>query len=216
MTALFSGRIVRVVRMIQVLDELPEGIVQRPGRIWNVLARSLGEQGAGGRTALAWRWALTGACPSPVTLRPCASRPPRRDELLAEAGAPAELTGGDADPGGQVMHARFVLQWLAGELDGLPLWNGGPQNPHVTDGADYARTGAEIEEVYGWALAARLRYPWPASPPWTAHGWASAGGTARCSFWPGRAGKQGKGRCRACACPGGRRRTRSHSTSAGR
>ena len=29
MTALFSGRIVRVVRMIQVLDALPEGIAQR-------------------------------------------------------------------------------------------------------------------------------------------------------------------------------------------
>src|ERR1022692_2247496 len=163
MTALFSGRIVRVVRMIQVLDELPEGIVQRPGRIWNVLARSLGEQGAGGRTALAGRWPRPGTCPTPVTLSPSADRPPRRGEFLAEAGAPAELTGGGADPGGQVAHARFLLRWLAGELDGLPLWNGEPQNPHATDGAGHAHTGAEIEEVYGWALAARLRYPWPAS-----------------------------------------------------
>jgi hypothetical protein len=31
------------------------------------------------------------------------------------------------------MHARFVLQWLAGELDALPLWNGGPSDPHITD-----------------------------------------------------------------------------------
>ena len=175
-TALFSRRIVRVVGMIQVLNELPDSIVQRPGRIWNVLARSLGEQGASGRTALAWRWALTGACPSPVTLSPPAGRPQGGSELLAEAGAAAELASGGADPAGQVMHARFVLQWLAGELDGLPLWNGGPQNPHVTDGAPYAHARAEIEEVYGWALAARLRYPWPGeSAPdgaWRGFGWA--------------------------------------------
>jgi hypothetical protein len=63
-------RIVRVVGILQLLDELPEAIAQRPGRIWNVFARSLGEQGAGGRTALAWRWALTGTCPSPITLTP--------------------------------------------------------------------------------------------------------------------------------------------------
>jgi len=193
MTALFSGRIVRVVRMIQVLDELPEGIAQRPGRIWNVLARSLGEQGAGGRTALAWRWALTGACPSPLTLSPSADRPPRRGELLAEAGVPAELTGGGADPGGQVMHARFVLQWLAGKLDGLPLCNGGPQDPHVTDGAGYARTRAEIEEAYGWALAARLRYPWPGEPAldgaWLGFGWAY--GTMQLLAWA--CGESGEG-----------------------
>src|SRR6266581_3865303 len=108
MTALFTRRIVRVVSMIQVLDALPGAIVQRPGRIWNVLARSLGEQGASGRTALAWRWALTGSCPSPVTLSPPAGTPPDRGEILAEAAAEAELAGDRSDPGGQVMHTRFV------------------------------------------------------------------------------------------------------------
>jgi hypothetical protein len=175
--ATLSGRrIVRVVGLIQVLDDVPEGIVQRPGRIWNVLARSLGEQGAGGRTALAWRWALTGSCPSPVTLSPPAGRPPDRGEILAEVSAAAELAGDGSDPGGQVMHARFVLQWLAGELDALPLWNAGPQDLHVTDGARFAHARAEIENVYSWALAARLRYPWPAeSAPdgaWLGFGWA--------------------------------------------
>ena len=165
-----------VVGMIQVLDCVPEGIVQRPGRIWNVFARSLGEQGASGRTALAWRWALTGSCPSPVTLSAPAGRLPDRGEILAEAGAIAELGGDGSDPGGQLIHARFVLQWLAGDLEALPLWNVGPQNPHVSDGADYAHARAEIEEAYGWTLAARLRYPWPdESAPdgaWLRFGWA--------------------------------------------
>ena len=121
MTAVFSRRNVRVVRMIQALDNVPAGIARRPGRIWNVLARSLGEQGAAGRTALAWRWALTGSCPSPVTLTAAAVSPPDRGAILAEAAAAAELAGDGADPGGQVMHARFVLQWLAGDLEALPL-----------------------------------------------------------------------------------------------
>ncbi len=176
MTVLCGRRIVRVVGMVQVLDAVPESIAQRPGRIWNVLARSLGEQGASGRTALAWRWALTGSCPSPVTLSPPAGMPPPRGEILAEAGAAAELAGGGTDPGGQVMHARFVLQWLAGDLEALPLWNAGPPDLHVTDGTGFAHSRAEIEEVYDWALAARLRYPWPGeSAPhgaWLGFGWA--------------------------------------------
>src|SRR5712691_7400466 len=124
--------------MIQLLDALPDGIAQRPGRIWNVLARSLGEQGTAGRTALAWRWALTGSCPSPVTLSAPAGSPPDRAGILAEAAAAAELAGDGADPGGQVLHARFVLRWLAGDLDAVPLWNAGPADPQVTDGAGFA------------------------------------------------------------------------------
>jgi hypothetical protein len=176
MTALFTRRIVRVVSMIQVLDGLPEGIVQRPGRIWNVLARSLGEQGASGRTALAWRWALTGSCPSPVTLSAPAGSPPDRAGIRAEAAAAAELAGDGADPGGQVLHARFVLQWLAGDVDAVPLWNAGLPDPQVTDGPAFAQSRAEIEETYGWTLAARLRNPWPGeSAPggaWRGFGWA--------------------------------------------
>jgi len=167
---------VRVVGLLQVLDDVPDGIAQRPGRIWNVLARSLGEQGAAGRTALAWRWALTGSCPSPVTLSAPAGSPPGRGQILAEASAAAELAGDGTDPGEQVLHARFVLRWLARDLDALPLWNAGPPDPRVTDGAAYARTRAEIEEAYDWALAGRLRYPWPrasaADGPWLGFGWA--------------------------------------------
>ncbi len=161
--------------IVQALDALPDAIAQRPGRIWNVFTRSLGEQGGTGRTALAWRWALTGGCPSPVSLSPATGTPPDRSSLLAEAAAEAELAGPGMDPGGQVIHAGFVLRWLAGVLDALPLWNGGPGSPHVTDGAEYARSPAEIEEAYDWALLARLRYPWPgesaADVQWLRFGW---------------------------------------------
>ena len=125
--------------------------------MWSVFARSLGEQGADGRTALAWRWALTGGCPSPVTLSRPEGRSPSRHKLVAEADAEAELAQARADLGGQVMHARFVLKWLVGDLDALPLWNGGPGNLHVTDGAAFARRNAEIEEVHSWAMLAEWR-----------------------------------------------------------
>ena len=155
-------RILRIVSAASLLGkDLPDLIARGTGRVWNVFARSLGEQGAHGRTALAWRWALTGACPSPVTLSlPPGSAPPRTD-LLAEAMGAAELAGDKADVGGQVMQARFVLRWLAGDLDALPLWNGGQGSAHVTDGAPYARSQEEIAELYDWALMARVRYPGP-------------------------------------------------------
>ena len=171
-----SLAMVRSMGMLQLLDGLPEAVTRSPAQLWSVLARSLGEQGADGRTALAWRWALTGICPSPVTLSVPGGRPPDRSEILAEASADAELANHGTDPGGQVMQARFVLQWLAGTIDPLPLWNGGAKGLHVTDGAKHPRTRAEIEEVYSWALLAEQRHPWcDASAPAgdrIAFGWA--------------------------------------------
>jgi hypothetical protein len=162
--------------ILQVLDELPKAVTRPPSQVWSVLARSLGEQGADGRTALAWRWVLAGACPSPVTLTPALQRSPVRGQVLAEAEAQAELAQQGGDPGGQVIQARFVLRWLAGEIDALPLWNGGPRELHVSDGAAYAHTRAEIEEVYARALLAEERHPWcDASAPAAdrmAFGWA--------------------------------------------
>jgi len=135
------------VSIIQLLDELPPSIMQPSGRLWNVLARSLGEQGADGRTALAWRWALTGTCPSPITLSPAPGWPPDSAEIEAEAAAAAELSDPRNDRGGQVMHARLVLEWLVGARDTLPLWNAGPGWPHVTDGIEHPLAPSEVEEL---------------------------------------------------------------------
>lgn len=163
-----------------------------PERVWSVLARSLGESGARSRTGLAWRWALTGEYPSPVTLSSPLGRPPGRDELLAEAEALAELAR-RADPGGDVMQARFVLRWLAGEIEALPLWNGGPGKLHVTDGAEYPHTRADIDEVYSWALLAEIRYPWRAdvdrADERMAFGWVRGG--ARPTYLGVRGGQRG-------------------------
>jgi hypothetical protein len=153
---------VRVVTIVRVLDDLPDAITESPSLVWSVLARCLGEYGAAGRVALAWRWALTGTCPSPVTLARTAGGPPRRDGLIAEAYAPAEL-GRAADRDGQVEQARFVLKWLAGELSVVPLLI--PPSGHVAAAA-VARPRAEVEEAYFWAQLAKLRHPWqPSTAP---------------------------------------------------
>ena len=173
-TVLWSSITVDTVSIVLSLDQPPEAIARPAGLLWSVFARSLGELGAQSRTALAWRWVLTGECPSPVTLSSPLGRLPGRAELLAEAEAPAELAR-RADPGGEVMQVRFVLQWLAEEIDALPLWNGGPQKLQVTDGAEYPHMWAEIDEVYSWALLAEYRYPWRAESDRTderlAFGW---------------------------------------------
>jgi len=175
-----------LVGIVQLLDQMPDGVVQTPATVWSVFARSLGEQGAGGRTALAWRWALTGACPSPLTLSEPQGQLPARHQLAAEADAAAELGGSAVDPGGQVMHARFVLQWLAGHLDALPLWNGGPEDLRVTDGAAFPHKDAEIDEVHWWAMLTEWRHPWPdneSAPEPARMASGSARGTAQLLGW---------------------------------
>ena len=177
---------VRSVDIVRLFDSLPESVNQPAPTVWSVFARSLGEQGASGRTALAWRWAFTGACPSPVTLSPAPGQPPTLHALLGEAEADAELAHGDADPGGQVMHGRFVLRWLAGDLDALPLWNGGPKNLHVTEGAAFARPAVQVEEVHAWAMLAEWRHPWPTGNPAPAETVAATGaasGAAQLFDW---------------------------------
>jgi hypothetical protein len=155
--------------VLQLLDELPDAIARPPAALWLIMARSLGEQGGAGRTALAWRWALTGACPAPVTLATAPGAPPGRAELLDEAGAPAELARPGAYPGGQVMQARVVLEWLAGTADALPLRSPADGEPDRTEGAAFARGPAQVAAAHSWALLARHRYSRP-------DGFASGGG----------------------------------------
>ena len=118
-------------------------------------------------------------------------------EILAEADAHAELGGTGADPGGQVMHARFVLQWLAGDLEALPLWNVGPEDLHVTDGAAFPHKAPRSKRSTGGRCGpAAASLAGSESAPGSARA-AAAGHAASCSYWAGRAEKPRKGRCPA-------------------
>jgi len=153
---------------------LPEAVSHPPATLWSVFARSLGEQGASGRTALAWRWALTGLCAAPVTLAQAPGQPPSRRELLIEADAPADPAGAERERGSQVIQARFVLHWLASDLDELPLWNGGYADLHHSDGASFAHSLATINDLQSWAMLAQVHNLWAHAPGDARTGMASA------------------------------------------
>jgi hypothetical protein len=70
----------------------------------------------------------------------------------------------DALPGPLAEAARFVLQWLAGEFDALPLWNV-TDCMRVTDGVPFPRSPAQLTDMHSWALLAQWLNPWPNSPP---------------------------------------------------
>jgi len=144
-----------------MLDQLPEAVSQPPATLWSVFARSLGEQGAAGRTALAWRWALTGVCPAPITLGKALGRPPSRGELLGEADAQAELGGTEGDPGDQIMYARSVLHWLAGNFGAFPLFTSSAKHRYATDGAAVPYPATIINDVHSWAMLGQWRAPRP-------------------------------------------------------
>jgi hypothetical protein len=133
-----------------VPDPLPPAIGRPRDHIEAVLAQSLIETGGQGRAVRAWTWALTGACPSPVTLSPAKANPPTLEEIAAEAAAAPE--GSTAPPGvptdfcDQLREARHILRWLIAETDEIPLDD---ENRGRFIGArdDYARTDEQIRAV---------------------------------------------------------------------
>jgi hypothetical protein len=146
---------VESVTRLDIPDPLPEAIVRPRQHVQAVCAQSLLEMGTGGRTALAWEWALTGTRPSPVSLSSALGRPPSRDQILDEVEAPRE--GSTAQPGvptdyqDQFAETRRVLAWLVGATDEVPVDS---ENRGQLIGArdDYARTDDDIRRVRDHAL----------------------------------------------------------------
>jgi hypothetical protein len=143
---------VKNVTTMRLPAHLPAAITRPRQLIEAVLAQSLLEMGAEGRTALAWDWALTGSRPSPVTLSLPPGRPPSREEILAESAARPEgstaSAGVPSDFCDELGEARRVLAWLARATDEIPV---DAENRGRFIGArdDYARTDADIRQVRG-------------------------------------------------------------------
>lgn len=131
------------------------GIARPHEHVEAVHSQSLLELGQGGRAALEWEWALTGARPSPITLTLPMGRPPTRPEILDEARATPEArpapTGVPTDYCDQVGDARRILAWLAGATDEIPV-DDDNRGRFVGARDDFARTDNEMREVLDWAL----------------------------------------------------------------
>src|SRR5690242_14675724 len=73
------------MKLPHIPDPLPAAVVRSPHQITAVMTQSMREQGTAGRTAAAWRWALTGDVASPIRQTPAAGIPPDREQIAAEA-----------------------------------------------------------------------------------------------------------------------------------
>ncbi len=155
-----------------------------------MLAQSIREMGADGRTALAWEWALTGTRPSPVTMSLAPGYPPSREEILAEADAEPE--GSTAPPGvptdfcDQLGEARRVLAWLAGGSDEIPV-DDGNRGRFVGARDDYARTDDDIRQVRDSALRGlkSCDLPEPMDPDDALHPWRWSAGRMNAAWLHG-------------------------------
>lgn len=166
-----------------VPDPLPPPIVRPPRQIEAVMAQALREHGADSRTAIAWRWALTGDVESPVRQAPSTGIPPDREQIIAEARHDSHddppgyrrLAGplwlSDRDTGRR--YARLALLWLAGVHDLVPL-AAADRGQYVGARLHFARTDDDILQVRASVLNRVLADPVPdpisaaqASRPWT-------------------------------------------------
>ncbi|HEY3954612.1 MAG TPA: hypothetical protein VGM53_14660 [Streptosporangiaceae bacterium] len=167
---------------IQTPTTLPPTITRPRGLVDAVMSASLHEQGSASRTASAWRWALTGHGPSPVSDAPGNGQPPGGGAITAEAGHRANLGRGyppwreDGNPDRQ--QARRVLRWLTGAADAIPLLDPG-RGRYVGARFHLARTDTQLRQVRYWAytgLAEHGNLPeqiprWKAERPWQWPAW---------------------------------------------
>ncbi len=163
---------------IRIPDQLPATVARPRPLIEAVMAQSLREQGAGSRTAAAWRWVLTGHGPAPVSGKPGTGQPPQPDVINAEArhGSPPmswppwrNAFDRDADR----QQARRVLRWLTGAADAIPLLDL-DRGRYVGARLYFARTDDELRQVRGWAQHGIKQHGdlppdiprWKAEQPW--------------------------------------------------
>lgn len=162
----------------QIPATLPETVTRPGSLIEAVMAQSLREQGLASRTACAWRWALTGHGPAPVSQAPGTGSLPGPDDIIAEARhdtTPPECGWPPwrHDPDPDRRQARRVLRWVTGAADAVPLRDPG-RGRYVGARLHFARTEDEIRRVRDWALHGLREHSdlpehmpaWQAEQPW--------------------------------------------------
>ena len=103
--------------VMQIPATLPPAITVSREVAQLCLADDLAACGATGPAALAWRWALTGEGPTPVSLRQWHRGPPDHDMLLDESRWPYGDGWGGRAAQAEIDKARFLLWWLTASPD---------------------------------------------------------------------------------------------------
>jgi hypothetical protein len=94
----------------QIPAKLPPAITKSRDVAELIMSRDMAEHDATGPVALAWRWALTGEGPTPITLRDWDKGPPTRQDMEWQIECPDEWQG--RATWDDVRAARSVLWWL--------------------------------------------------------------------------------------------------------
>jgi hypothetical protein len=94
----------------QVPAKLPPAITKSRDVAELIMSRDMAEHDATGPVALAWRWALTGEGPTPITLMDWDKGPPTRQDMEWQIECPDEWQG--RATWDDVRAARSVLWWL--------------------------------------------------------------------------------------------------------
>jgi hypothetical protein len=108
---------VAAMDVMQIPATLPPAITVSREVAQLCLADDLVAYGAAGPAALAWRWALTGEGPTPVSLRQWHQGPPDHDTLLDESRWPYGDGWGGRAAQAEIDKARFLLWWLTASPD---------------------------------------------------------------------------------------------------
>ena len=101
----------------RIPQTLPPAITVGRDLVEFCLSEDLQTYGTEGPVALAWRWALTGEGPTPVSLRQWRQGPPDHDTLLDESRWPYGNGWGDRAARPEIEKARFLVWWLTASPD---------------------------------------------------------------------------------------------------
>jgi hypothetical protein len=134
----------------QIPQTLPPAITVSRELVEFSLAEDLAVYSANGPAALAWRWALTGEGPTPVSLRDWHQGPPDHDTLLDESRWPY----GDGWRGraarAEIYKARFLLWWLtASPHEQIPARFQHYQQAPTPAAVEHGAVTATLTDVYG-------------------------------------------------------------------
>jgi hypothetical protein len=103
----------------QIPAKLPPAITKSHDVADFIMSRDMQEHDPAGPVALAWRWALTGQGPTPITLMDWDTGPPSRLDMQWQIECPDEWQG--RIPWDEIRAARGVLWWLtSGQEDEVP------------------------------------------------------------------------------------------------
>jgi hypothetical protein len=136
--------------VMQIPATLPPAITVSREVAQLCMADDLAAYGTTGPAVLAWRWALTGDGPTPISLREWHRGPPDHDTLLDESRWPYGDGWGGRAAQAEIAKARFLLWWLTASPDEeVPArFRRYQSTPGPTAAGDGSVT-ATLTEVYG-------------------------------------------------------------------